>query len=116
MILQGFNKDIFELPTTVNINFDTLSEEDKKLAEDIARKNLWTQKPEDSLRLYRVESYGLHPEYNYVLFLHDEYKLTNGTPQAAHLDFTKNDNFDEEYFALIPDYHTKSYLPAYKLK
>lgn len=48
------------------------------------------------------------------MFLPDEFRLTNDTPEKTHLDFTRNRNHMSDWFALIPDYHTKSYVPAIK--
>lgn len=73
-----------------DINYDTLTEEQKKEARESAPKGA---SDKVNSRYYNYNHYSLNPDFNYFIYLYDEFKLTNGTPAAKHIDFSRNNNF-----------------------
>lgn len=72
-----------------DINYDELTEEQKKQARESAPKGAGDR---INSMYYNYSHYSLNPEYNYLIFLYDEFKLRNGSPQDLLLDFSRNNH------------------------
>lgn len=72
-----------------DVNYDELTEEQKKQARESAPKGAGDRV---ASQYYNYSHYSLHPDYNYLIYLYDEFKLRNGSPQDLLLDFSRNNH------------------------
>lgn len=93
-----------------DVNWDELTDQQKKEARESAPKGASDRV--NSI-YYSYSHYNLHPDYNYLIYLYDEFKLRNGTQQDLLLDFSRNNHYRSNWFALIPDYHSMAFVPAF---
>lgn len=92
-VLQGFRKRIQgrdDYYGTTDINYDELSEEDRKNARESANKG---SADRTASRFYSFNDYSINQEFNYFVYLYDEFKITNLTPLASNIDFSRNNNY-----------------------
>lgn len=90
--MQGFIKgdpDATQGYLQRDVNYDELTEEQKKQARESAPKG-----PSDRTNsiYYNYSHYSLNPEFNYFIYLYDEFRLSNNSLQNLLLDFAINDN------------------------
>lgn len=72
-----------------DINYDELTDQQKKEVRESAPKG-----PTDRINstYFSYSHYSLNPDFNYFIYLFDEFRLSNNSLQTLLLDFAINDN------------------------